>query len=67
MSDLIERKKLLHTLTNNWDGMVMSLFDLVKNLPPEQLTPCDVCRHYPPSCMDAKPCCACPAEGGVDE
>lgn len=29
----------------------------------ERLTPCDVCRFYPPSSGDGKPCCICPAEG----
>ena len=31
-------------------------------LPSAQPTPCDVCRHNPPSSMDGKPCCVCPAE-----
>ena len=32
-----------------------------------QPTPCDVCRHNPPSSMDGKPCCVCPAERRTDE
>lgn len=28
----------------------------------EPLTPCDVCRFYPPSSCDGKPCTMCPAE-----
>ena len=27
----------------------------------EPLTPCDVCMYNPPSSMDGKPCCMCPA------
>ena len=27
----------------------------------EPLTPCDVCMYNPPSSMDGKPCCICPA------
>ena len=27
----------------------------------EPLTPCDVCMYNPPSSMDGKPCCLCPA------
>lgn len=34
-------------------------------LPSAQPTPCDVCRHNPPSSMDSKPCCVCPAEGRI--
>ena len=26
-------------------------------------TPCDLCRHNPPSSGDGKPCSYCPAEG----
>lgn len=29
----------------------------------DPLAPCDVCRFYPPSSGDGKPCCICPAEG----
>ena len=44
------------------DMMVESL----KVLPSAQLTPCDVCRYNPPSSMDGKPCCVCPAERRTD-
>ena len=27
----------------------------------EPLSPCDVCMYNPPSSMDGKPCCMCPA------
>lgn len=27
------------------------------------VSPCDECRHYPPSSADGKPCSMCPAEG----
>ena len=27
-----------------------------------QNAPCDVCRFYPPSSGDGKPCCICPAD-----
>lgn len=28
----------------------------------EKKSPCDLCRHNPPSSFDGKPCCMCPAE-----
>lgn len=37
--------------------------EMLKWLSSVQPTPCDVCRHNPPSSMDGKPCCICPAEG----
>lgn len=45
--------------TCNLAGMI----DAIEGLPSAQPTPCDVCRHNPPSSMDSKPCCVCPAEG----
>lgn len=30
------------------------------------VSPCDICRHYPPSSVDGKPCSMCPAEGRSD-
>ena len=41
----------------------------IKHLPSAQpeLSPCDVCRYYPPSSMDGKPCTICPAERKNDE
>ena len=39
----------------------------VEQLPSAQPTPCDVCRYNPPSSMDGKPCCVCPAERRTDE
>jgi hypothetical protein len=36
-------------------------------VPSAQLIPCDVCRYYPPSSTDGKPCSVCPAEGGINE
>ena len=30
------------------------------------VSPCDICRHYPPSSADGKPCSMCPAEGRTD-
>lgn len=41
MSDLIERQKALDALTHKWDGMVTSVFDVLKELPsaePERKT-----------------------------
>lgn len=37
--------------------------EVLKWLSSVQPTPCDVCRHNPPSSKDGKPCCICPAEG----
>ena len=37
--------------------------EVLKGLSSVQPTPCDVCRHNPPSSMGGKPCCICPAEG----
>lgn len=34
----------------------------IEEAPSAQPTPCDVCRYNPPSSMDGKPCCVCPAE-----
>lgn len=34
----------------------------IETIPSVQPTPCDVCRHNPPSSMDGKPCSYCPAE-----
>ena len=31
----------------------------------EPLMPCDVCMYNPPSSMDGKPCCICPASSPV--
>lgn len=28
----------------------------------KRLSPCDVCKHYPPSSSDDKPCTLCPAD-----
>lgn len=30
-------------------------------------TPCDLCRHNPPSSLDGKPCTICAAEGRVED
>lgn len=27
------------------------------------LCPCDLCKYNPPSSLDGKPCCVCPAAG----
>lgn len=41
-----------------------AILESIDNWPSnERLTPCDVCRFYPPSSGDGKPCCICPAEG----
>ena len=38
--------------------------EVIENAKPEQKEePSDVCRHYPPSSADGKPCSMCPAEG----
>lgn len=35
--------------------------------PNEPLTPCNVCRFYPPSSCDGKPCTMCPADRRTPE
>ena len=37
--------------------------EMIHNMPSAQLTPCDMCRHNPPSSGDGKPCAVCPAGG----
>ena len=45
-----------------WQGAMQLLYDMPALTPPnEPLTPCDVCMYNPPSSMDGKPCCICPA------
>lgn len=41
----------------------------MKTVPGEihQVTPCDLCRHGPPSSFGGKPCTMCPAESRVKE
>ncbi len=31
----------------------------------ERVSPCDVCRYYPPSSFDGKPCTVCPAAARI--
>ena len=47
-----------------WQDALDRAENAIFNLPSVQPTPCGVCRHNPPSAMDGKPCCMCPAEGG---
>ena len=69
MSDLIDRQAAKNLL-EEWAGGYSYIetpteqaIEEFQNLPSAQPTPCDVCRHNPPSSMDGKPCCICPAEG----
>ena len=45
------------------------IYKAIESVPSAQpeLSPCDVCRYYPPSSMDGKPCTICPAERKNDE
>ena len=45
---------------------IYHVLDTLPSAQPE-LSPCDVCRYYPPSSMDGKPCTICPAERKNDE
>lgn len=45
-----------------WTDAINQVDAELSSLPSAQPTPCDVCRHNPPSAMDGKPCCMCPAE-----
>ena len=67
MDDLIGRHevlKLLDAVPSEEFATKAMLIGGVKALPSAQpeLSPCDVCRYYPPSSMDGKPCTICPAE-----
>ena len=42
--------------------IVDDVFEGLEELPSAQLSPCDVCRYYPPSAMDGKACTLCVAE-----
>ena len=42
-----------------FDGCCWAESAIVENKP---LTPCDLCRHNPPSSCDGKPCSMCPVE-----
>jgi hypothetical protein len=71
VKDLIERQVAIGWLESNLTYMQTFGADrsmaLLNDLPPVQLTPCDVCRYNPPSSTDGKPCSVCPAEGRIDE
>lgn len=46
--DLIERQAVLDWLNDEWDGMVVSVFDGIRALPSAQPQPeedCDTCKH----------------------
>lgn len=53
-----KQRRVLFTITYNEMGVIID----TKSEDVAQLTPCDVCRHNPPSSTDGKPCCVCPAE-----
>ena len=77
MSDLINRRDAIDVLKehkyliqyclgdeNEIGKVVENCISKIKGLPSAQLSPCDVCRYYPPSAMDGKACTMCAAEGG---
>ena len=52
-NDLISRDVLIYALTHKWDGMVTSLFDLIKALPSEQnLQP--TCKQLATDCISKR-------------
>ena len=66
--DALNKMKIYRPLDS--DRYVISdCLNKIVNLPSAQpeLSPCDVCRYYPPSSMDGKPCTICPAERKNDE
>ena len=43
-------------------GIIKRLLDKRSTLDAfNKRSPCDLCKHYPPSSMDGKPCSVCPA------
>ncbi len=40
-------------------GLIKRLQNKIRTL--DNRSPCDQCKHYPPSSMDGKPCSVCPA------
>ena len=71
MNDLISRQtaiKAIEDLPNCYNGFSDTydkayIIGTLEELPSAQLSPCDVCRYYPPSAMDGKACTMCAAEG----
>lgn len=57
-----EEWKLIKKLRSFHNGTYAKVLDKLITYASAQPTPCDVCRHNPPSSMDGKPCCVCPAE-----
>lgn len=49
----------------NIRDMALEIID--KYAEQEPTSPCDLCRHNPPSSADGKPCTMCPAEKGGAE
>ena len=76
MNDLISRQAAIDALakfvpyaicdesTESYTNGLTDAYNLILQLPSVQpeLSPCDVCRYYPPSSMDGKLCTICPAE-----
>lgn len=64
MSDYIKTEKVLDLLA----GVVAEIIMMQPEHTEEHtethscVSPCDVCKHYPPSSADGKPCSMCPAE-----
>lgn len=56
MSDLIDRQAVLDALTHKWDGMVTSVFDVVKSLPSTQpeIIHCRDCKYWNPNSMECE-------------
>ena len=62
-----EDRRLIKKLRAYHNGSYARVLDKLIAMASAQPTPCDVCRHNPPSSMDGKPCCVCPAERRTDE
>lgn len=57
-----EERRQIKKLRSFHNGTYAKVLDKLMAFASAQPTPCDVCRHNPPSSMDGKPCCVCPAE-----
>lgn len=71
-ADTISRQAAIDEITEygSGDSVHMSVGELkrrIEQLPSAQPeSPCNLCIYNPPSSMDGKPCCACPAERRED-
>ena len=59
-NDLISRSALLDALVEG--GVLPAMVRrTIERAPSIEADPCTFCKFDPPSCLDGKPCCFCPA------